>query len=264
MSISGVIAIILAVIAIGLGITIIIINRRRKFESSDRKIESENLGKELADSRTDLEDLRRKLSDVRRQLTTQQIALNSKQNALNAKQNELDMKTADERSRTIELNDCIARERQLKERLDELIAENAKLGQSNLKLSEQANDVIEISDKLQVNIRALDNARKAVEAKQTALDNANNEINDLKKRLAESEKRPTVEDVIAKIEGAMMNSWDSSITPYLRQNYETVIEAISTGKLVSTLVKHDWSSDRRSNAISNIKYTLIDPVERLK
>lgn len=259
MSISWIITIIvLAVIILGLGIIIIIINRRRKSERSNRRTERDNLGKDLADSSTDLEDLKKKLSDVQKILTIQQ-------DDLNAKQDELVKKTADERRKTTELNDCVAREKQLKERLDELIAENAKLGQSNLKLSEQANDVIKISDKLQANIKALDNARKAVEAKQAALDNARTEIDDLKKRLAEAtEKGPTVEDVIAKIEGAMMNSWDSSITAYLQQNYETVIKAISSGKLVSTLVEHKWSSARRSNAISNIRHTLIDPVERLQ
>lgn len=70
----------------------------------------------------------------------------------------------------------------------------------------------------------------------------------------------TVEDVIAKIKQQVMNGWNASISPYIRQNREPIIEALSTGRLESELKNDPYMKKRAAETIIDIKKVLNEPI----
>lgn len=156
--------------------------------------------------------------------------------------------------------------KQLNEQIDEL---QQKFGNSNEENSnkELAKCEAKWQRLLAARIDGLNDYHNALDT----IEQLNAQIADLKKRLAEANELPTVNAVIDRIEQAMMNSWDSEITPYLRQNVESVAKMLSTRTLVPTLVKRGWTKERVNKAIGNIENALHDikdglntPIDRLK
>ena len=113
--------------------------------------------------------------------------------------------------------------------------------------------------------RAAQSRIVSLQREKQSLSEARNEIDDLKKRLAEAKEPTTTEkEVIDEINSAVIHGWDLSIAKYIRENYETVIKAISNEELIPKLNKGPNWSNIIGNIKHNINMAITDTLKKLE